>query len=186
MIADARTMFDRLARNDDELTKQRAHGALALIALMYRDPNEVRTHAQRVNDKRYKPGMATLIKRADILSGRDGAVDTLDAFDLLGVYGSGLDGRKFQRGWYVRALLPQSPLAQTHPPVRPKDVVIRVGKRHLNALESIENLRQEPIPNGNTPVLVRRGEETFEVMIDFGAARAALAKYRTNNEEPGS
>jgi len=187
MIVDARTMFDRLARNGaSELTKQKGHGALALIALMYRDPNAVRTHAQFVNDRRYKPSTTTLLKRADILSGRAGAVDTLDTFDLLGTYGSGLDGQKFQRGWYVRALLPKSPLAQTRPPVRGKDVIIRVGKRHLGTLESIKNLRRDPVPEGNAPVLVRRGKQTFEVMVDFAAARAALADEKPDKEEHSS
>ena len=123
---------------------------------------------------------------ADVLAGRTGAVDALDTFDLLGIVTGGFNGWKYQRGLYVRALLPDSPLAQTVPRIQPMDVIIRVGDRHFYTWQSVASLRATPIPQDQTVVLVRRDDETFEVVIDLAATREAVSQQYANQEEPAS
>ncbi len=186
-IDEAQGIFDRMSREGKtEFTKQESHTALALLALRRGDADAARTHAEAVTEKVFKASADTMRRWADVLSGRDGAADALDTFDLLGTLNSGFSGWKYQRGLYIRALLRGSPLTRTAPPVRPKDVVVRMGKRHLCTWESVASLRQTPIPEGKTVVLVRRGDETFEVTVDLAATRAAAAEKQASQGEPTS
>lgn len=181
---EAEGMFNVLATNGrTDSYKQQGFRGLAFMTLLRRDGEAARKNAEAVTNEYYKPLMTTVIKWADVFSGKADAVDKLDKFDLLGMYSDRFDGRKFKRGLSIRGFIPGSPLPGTEPPLKPNDIVVRVGKRHLNAWASVENLRKEEITPGKTPLLVRRGDKTFEVYVDFAAARKALAEEISNKKE---
>ena len=182
---EAEHTFDVLARvGSTERNKQRGIYGQAYMALLRRDADAARTHANAIKDEYLKRIVPTTLRWADVFSGDPNAADKLDAFDLLGAYGTWFQGWKYQRGLNVNGLIPGSPLEHTSPPLRPKDIIIRVGERYLQGWDSIEGLRKEPLPEGKTPVVIRRGEHVFEVVVDFAAARAAVANEIANKKEP--
>ena len=181
---EAERMFGVLAkRGKTEWDKQLGHHGLAYMALLRRDAEAARTHAEAIEDERLQPMVPTTLRWAVLFGGDAGAADTLDTFDLLGVYGVWFGGTGYWRGLSVQGLLPGSPLADTFPQVRPKDVIIRVGDQWLQCAAGVQNLRKAPPPEGPTRVVVRRGEDLFEVSVDFAAARTA-AKQMTKTGEP--
>ena len=78
----------------------------------------------------------TTLRWAALFAGDAGAADALDAFDLLGVYGVRFGGTGYWRGLSVQGLLPGSPLADTVPRVKPRDVIIRVRRTARHWLSS--------------------------------------------------
>ncbi len=172
---EAERMFRKLARTGKtDIYKQQGLRGLAFMALRRRDGQAARQSAEAVTGEYYQPIITTILKWADVFDNEADAVEQLDTFDLLGIYSTWLRGFKFERGLSIQGFIPGSPLVRTNPPLRPSDVVIRVGTRHLSAWESVERLRKEDVPEGETPVLVRRGERMFEVSVDFAAARGEI------------
>lgn len=180
---EAERMFNVLAKGRTDSYKQQGFKGLAFMALLRRDGEAARKNAEAITVDYYKPMVTTTLKWADVFSDKAEAVKKLDKFDMLGIYGTSLDGWKFKCGLAILGFIPGSPLKKAEPPVRPRDVVVRVGKRYLNCWASVENLRKEEIPEGKTPVVIRRGDKMFEVYVDFSAVRKQLAEEMSNKKE---
>lgn len=104
---EAEGMFNVLATNGrTDINKQQGFRGLAFMTLLRRDGEGARKNAEAVTNEYYKPLMTTVIKWADVFSGKADAVDKLDKFDLLGMYSDRFDGRKFKRGLSIRGFIP--------------------------------------------------------------------------------
>jgi tetratricopeptide (TPR) repeat protein len=174
---EAERMFALLAdKGSSDWAKQLGEFGLTYMALLRRDAEAARTHANAIVDENLEIVVPTALAWADVFAGTDGAAEKLTPFDLLGVYGTWYDGEEFERGLTIQGLIPGSPLANVVPKIEPLDVIIRAGDQWLQSDAGVRAYREAPMPDGPTRVVLRRGDHVFEVYVDLAAARAAAAR----------
>jgi tetratricopeptide (TPR) repeat protein len=171
-LVSANLLFTQLTRRGSDWGKQRGYYGLAYLSLCKDDAAGARAAAGKITHERFRPMLPTVEHWAGVIAKEDGAGEKLDPVDLLGFCG-------VWHGWtglQIDGLLPGSPLLSTTPPLRARDVLITVDGYQLHNAACVANLRKRPIPEEPVVVVVRRGDDIFEVSVDLAAAKEGAAR----------
>ena len=171
-LTSAGLLFTQLTRRGSDWGKQRGYYGLAYVSLCKGEAAGARDWAGKITHERFKPMLPTVEHWAAVVAKEEGAADRLDVVDLLGFCG-------VWHGWtglLIDGLLPGSPLLSTTPPLRPRDVLLTVDGYQLHNAACVANLRKRPIPEEPVVVVVRRGDDIFEVTADLAAAKKGAGR----------
>lgn len=107
------------------------------------------------------------------------AHEYLDPYTALGVCAN----RYMRGGVEILTMAPDSPLVRARPALRPMDILLSVGSWSLRDDEAVAEMRQEATPDQRMRARIRRGEDVFEIEIDYPAVLAALPEPPAAVEE---